>query len=190
MNRFHPDTEIELTYPESTLVESSPIYRRRHLQIREVRDLIEDPLTPEEFLRRPLTQRSRYLLTAYDKDAKSWRQFYPGSSKEFMTDGRLRIALYERGGRAPKKIISRSFEPTRRDRIALARMIKEMQSKDFGRLELRIIPDESKVLQQQVDPGTTKVAAPKHASAQRRQAPPVTVPSGMTASSPLATPPF
>ncbi|MEO9594111.1 MAG: hypothetical protein ABJG45_21230, partial [Rhodopirellula bahusiensis] len=98
---FKPDTEIELTYPDSTLVESNTTFRRRYLQIREVRDLIADPITPEEYLRRPLTQRSRYLLTAYDKESKSWRQFYVGSSKEHLTDGRLRIALYEKGGTSP-----------------------------------------------------------------------------------------
>lgn len=187
---FKPNTEIELTYPDSTLVESKTTYRRRHLQIREVRDLIADPITPEEYLRRPLTQRSRYLLTAYDKDSKSWRQFYVGSSKEFLTDGRLRIALYEKDGVSPKKIVSRSFEATRRDRIALARAVKAMQEKELDGLMLRIIPDESLVLKQQAEkPSATKESYHRRDSAKHVvKAPAMSRP--MTASSPLVAPPF
>ncbi|EKK02997.1 hypothetical protein RBSH_01690 [Rhodopirellula baltica SH28] len=192
---FKPDTEIELTYPDSTLVESNTTFRRRYLQIREVRDLIADPITPEEYLRRPLTQRSRYLLTAYDKESKSWRQFYVGSSKEFLTDGRLRIALYEKGGTSPKKIVSRSFEATRRDRIALAREVKAMQEKDLAGLELRIIPDESRVLKQQAKKPAASRPAPVKENYTRKDSParPVKAPAmtrGMTASSPLVAPPF
>ncbi|MFG0266403.1 MAG: hypothetical protein ACF8AM_14835 [Rhodopirellula sp. JB055] len=197
---FEPNDEVELTYPESTLVEANTTFRRRRLQIREIRDLIAEPITPEEYLRRPLTQRSRYLLTAYDKDSKSWRQFYVGSSKEFLTDGRLRIALYEKGGTSPKKIVSRSFEATRRDRIALARAVKEMQEKDLAGLELRIIPDESRVLMQH--PDKPKSARPKKSkrslaaetfprkepAAHAVKAPAMS--RRMTASSPLVAPPF
>ncbi|WDQ16847.1 hypothetical protein [Rhodopirellula sp. P2] len=192
---FEPNDEVELTYPESTLVEAKTTFRRRRLQIREIRDLIADPITPEEYLRRPLTQRSRYLLTAYDKDSKSWRQFYVGSSKEFLTDGRLRIALYEKGGTSPKKIVSRSFEATRRDRIALARAVKEMQQTDLAGLELRIVPDESRVLKQQADKAVASRPAPVKETYSRKDSPtrPVKAPAmtrGMTASSPLVAPPF
>ncbi|KLU07665.1 hypothetical protein RISK_000342 [Rhodopirellula islandica] len=197
---FEPNDEVELTYPESTLVEANTTFRRRRLQIREIRDLITDPITPEEYLRRPLTQRSRYLLTAYDKDSKSWRQFYVGSSKEFLTDGRLRIALYEKGGTSPQKIVSRSFEATRRDRIALARAVKEMQEKDLAGLELRIVPDESRVLKQQADkpksaqPKAAKPKLVKEAFARKDSAAcAVKAPAmsrRMTASSPLVAPPF
>lgn len=140
---YAPDTQIELTYPESTQVESKTTFRKRRIQIREVRDLIRQPLTPEEYLRRPLTHRSRYLLTAFDRDCEQWRQFYLGSSQEHATNGRLRIALYRAGAAEPTKIISRSFEPTRRDRIMLARTLKELREKSHGGLELRVIPDES-----------------------------------------------
>lgn len=139
---YAPDTQIEFTYPESTQVESQTKFRRRRVQIREVRDLILQPLTPEEFLRRPLTHRSRYLLTAYDLDSAQWRQFYLGSSKEHATDGRLKIALYKPGAEKPTKIISRPFEPTRRDRIQLARTLKELRNQSHDGLELRVIPDE------------------------------------------------
>lgn len=139
---YAPDTQIELTYPESTQVESQTTFRRRRVQIREVRDLISQPLTPEEFLRRPLTHRSRYLLTAFDLDTEQWRQFYLGSSKEHAANGRLKIALYKPGEAKPTKIISRAFEPTRRDRIQLARTIKALREKAHDGLELRVIPDE------------------------------------------------
>lgn len=139
---YAPDTQIEITYPESTQVESETKFRRRRIQIREVRDLITQPLTPEEYLRRPLTHRSRYLLTALDKDTAQWRQFYLGSSKEHATNGRLKIALYSPGAAMPTRIISRSFEPTRRDRIALARMLKELKEKSHDGMELRVIPDD------------------------------------------------
>ncbi|TWT96247.1 hypothetical protein [Neorhodopirellula pilleata] len=138
---YAPDTQIEFTYPESTQVESQTTFRKRRVQIREVRDLISQPLTPEEFLRRPLTHRSRYLLTAYDLDSAQWRQFYLGSSKEHATSGRLRIALYRPGAEKPTKIISRAFEPTRRDRIELARTLKQFRDQPHEGLELRVIPD-------------------------------------------------
>ena len=138
---YAPDTQIEITYPESTQVESRTTFRRRRIQIREVRDLIRQPLTPEEYLRRPLTHRSRYLLTAFDQDTAQWRQFYLGSSKEHATNGRLKIALYLPGQAKPTKIISRSFEPTRRDRIALARMLKDLKEKSHDGMVLRVIPD-------------------------------------------------
>ncbi|MEM6365838.1 MAG: hypothetical protein AAF745_15530, partial [Planctomycetota bacterium] len=117
---YAANTELKVTYPESTQVESQCDYRTRRIRIRDVRDLISDPLTPEEYFRRPLTRRSRFLVTAFDLDLNQWRRFYLGSTQEHASEGRLRWALYQPGHLQPKTISSRSFDPTRRDRIALA----------------------------------------------------------------------
>ncbi|MEM6779202.1 MAG: hypothetical protein AAF670_16220 [Planctomycetota bacterium] len=142
---YAAETEIEFTYPESTQVESRTTYRKRRVRVRAVRDLFKDPLTPDEYFRRPLTHRSRYLLTGFDLDASQWRRFYLGSSREHAGDGRLRVALYREGGDQPVRVITRPFEPTRRDRIALARTLRQMLDADHQGLQLRVIPDNDSV---------------------------------------------
>lgn len=137
---FAPDSQVVLTYPESTLVEANTQFRKRRIQIKSVRDLTTDPLTPEEYLRRPLTQRSRYLLTAYDLDRRVWRQFYVGCSLEHASEIKLAIASIPAHSRHAPKIISRPYDATRRDRILLARHLKDVMANADDDTLIRVIP--------------------------------------------------
>lgn len=137
---FASDSQVVLTYPESTLVEAETRFRRRRIQVKSVRDLATDPLTPEEYLRRPLVQRSRHLVTAYDLDSRGWRQFYIGCSLEYASAIELAIAACPADGQGDATIISRPYEATRRDRILLARQLKDVVADAGQETHIRVIP--------------------------------------------------
>src|SRR5690606_17645707 len=94
---FDRGTEVAINYPLSTHVRfwRPDQYRRREVVIDSVRDLVADPLTVEEFMRRPFLLRSRWLVKAYEPRLRQWRQFYWGSTREFAAPGILRVGLYE-----------------------------------------------------------------------------------------------
>jgi len=69
--------------------------------IQSVRDLVTDPLSVQEFMRRPFLLRSRWLVKAYEPGINQWRQFYWGSTREFNQPGLPRVGLYESGTDSP-----------------------------------------------------------------------------------------
>lgn len=144
---FEPNERLLLNYPASTLLETNRFwfYRSRYLQILSVRDLLINPLTPEEFLSRPLIHRGQFLIRARDLDTHRVQQFYLSSSKEFFRPTGLRLALYWPGqpGRLPADIFSRRYATTRRDRILLARTLLEFQRMGckWSGFDLRITVD-------------------------------------------------
>ncbi len=111
-----------------------------------MRDLVENLLTPAEFLRRPMTKRSRWLITGFDEEIGCNRQFYLGSSAEYRSPGLLRVALYEPGGRRPAYAISRPFGETRAERTLMATAVASWSQRDLEDLELRIYDDDLKLL--------------------------------------------
>jgi hypothetical protein len=133
---------LTIHYPTDTHVrlEGSRILRPRSIRVLSVRDLVAQPLTPEEFLRRPFVRRSRYLLRGYENG--QYRQFYLGCSEEFRAPSQLRIALYEPGKLRPTDLLSRPFEPSVLDRKQLARLLIKCQERDFGQLTLRVFTDD------------------------------------------------
>lgn len=135
--------KILLAYPESTLLQTQWRYRRRRLEVVDVRDLLLHPLTPDEFLRRPLIHRGRWLLRATDLETQQIQQFYLASSAEFYRPTGLRLALYWPGqpGEPPAEWLSRRFAGTRRDRIVLANALAQMRKTDFSGFDLRITID-------------------------------------------------
>ena len=141
-----PGEQVTLTYPDCTLVESLARLRRRRIVVKHVRDLVADPLTPAEYLRRPLVRRSRWLITGFDQDRQSWRQFYLGSTREFASPGFLRAAVYRVGESQPFDLISRPFGPSKLERRVLARVIDRYQSARLGRLTLRVLADDFAVI--------------------------------------------
>jgi hypothetical protein len=123
---FDINQEIEIHYPVSTHVRYSQHnvgLKRRHFVVRRLRDLVAEPLTPEEYLRRPFVRRSRYLVVGTEIDANQWRQFYAGCSMEYPSPSQLRIALYEPGAKKPAKLLHRAFDATVTDREALRRWL-------------------------------------------------------------------
>ena len=141
-----PGEQVTLTYPDCTLVESLARLRRRRIIVKHVRDLVADPLTPAEYLRRPLVRRSRWLITGFDQDRQSWRQFYLGSTREYASPGFLRAAVYRVGESQPFDLISRPFGPSKLERRVLARVIDRYQSARLGRLTLRVLADDFAVI--------------------------------------------
>lgn len=139
---FSAGSRIELSYPDSTLVESLAKLRRRRVRVCGVRDLVREPLTPEEFVRRPFIRRSRWLITGYDLDRRQYRQFYAGSSGEYRSPGLLRVALYEPGADRPTWPFPRPYGPTRRERALLVHCLREWLSRDLADLQLRIYCDD------------------------------------------------
>ena len=141
-----PGQIIELTYPDCNLIDSLPRLQARRLQVHTVRDLIAQPLTPLEYLRRPMLHRSRWLLNAYDLDRQGWRKFYLGSSTEFRRPGLLRVALYRPGETKPSDLVGRSFGPTNRERRVLAKVLAQWCQADLGPLELRVLADDLRLV--------------------------------------------
>lgn len=134
-----PGAEIVLTYPTNTDVGAATVMRVRELQVIGVRDLVADPLTPSEFMRRPRTRRSRWLIAAMDREARQLRRFYLGSSAEYETDGGLRVAVYRPGDRQPFDFVGREFGETIRERAELAKCLDQWCRRRMGRLTVRIV---------------------------------------------------
>ena len=135
--------QLLLDYPTSTLLETDWTFRRRRLQVVSVRDLLTNPLTVEEYLRRPLIHRGRYLVKANDLDSHKVKNFYLASSQQFYRPAGLRLALYwpDRPGQPPAELLSKRIAGTRRDRIALAKALQQLRREDFGGFDLRITID-------------------------------------------------
>jgi hypothetical protein len=139
---IEPGSTIDLTYPDSTIVDRIATLRRRRIQVVRLRDLIAEPLTPAEFMRRPLIHRSRWLITGFDLDSGKFRQFYLGSSTEYRSPGNLCVALYEPDSTRPSYRIARPFGPSRAERITLAKALAVWTQLDLDDLQLRIIADD------------------------------------------------
>src|SRR5690606_3265706 len=120
-------------YPRSTSVH---LYRpgeteRRQLVITSIRDLLAEPLSAKEFLRRPFLLRSRWLAQAVEGHRHRPRQFYLGSAAEFRSPGSLKVGIYEPGAPRPSRVIGRDFGPTLHDRKLLIRAIREWLTHDL-----------------------------------------------------------
>ena len=142
---IQPGHTIELTYPDQNLIDALPRFRERRLQVHSIRDLVAQPLTPQEYLRRPMVARSRWLLLCWDIDRRCWRKFYLGSAKEHARPGVLRVGLYRVGDQTPYDLLGPAFGPTRSDRRVLARVVTEWSQSHFGRLQLRVLADDMDV---------------------------------------------
>jgi hypothetical protein len=143
---YTPGSRIELSYPESTLIDAVTRLRRRRIEVNHVRDLVCDPLTPEEFLRRPLIRRSRWLVTGIDLETMRVRQFYLGSSKQHRSSGILRVGLYAPGDRRPSWPFPLEFNESRRDRELLARAIETWSTRELGELSLRVYAHDFRII--------------------------------------------
>lgn len=143
---IEPGKTISLTYPTSTLVDSIAGLRRRHIHVVAIRDLIADPLTPAEFLRRPFIRRSRWLVRGYDCDVGEYRQFYLGCSAEYAAPSCLRVALYEPGSHRPSYPISRPFGDSRRERAIMATAIAAWSRRCMEGLRLRVYCDDLRII--------------------------------------------
>lgn len=143
-----PGQLLEFDYPTSTHVRhiETCLHRRRVVRVRRIRDLLANPLTPEEFLRRPFVARSRWLIYGIDRDRRADRKFYAGSSLQFRSPGTLRIALYDPDGTRPVDYLARAFAPTNDDRRVMVRWLIRWRNEDFNGRLLRILCDDCRVV--------------------------------------------
>lgn len=139
--------EVAITYPRCTHVRlwNPADVERREILVHSVRDLVTDPLSLAEFMRRPWLSRSRWLVKAFEPSRNQWRQFYLGSSSEFQSPGVLRVGLYENGATRPSKIYGRPFQPTPEDRRVLIAAVKEWGKHEFREASLRIFADDLRI---------------------------------------------
>jgi hypothetical protein len=140
------DTTLTLHYPTVTHVRYSDVtkYLQRQFRVLQIRDLVREPLTPMDFLRRPYVRRSRYLLLGQEQ--RYCRQFYLGCSAEYQSPTQLRVALYEPSGAQPVELLARPIEADVRDRKLLIRLLEKWRDRDFGGLVLRVYADDLRLL--------------------------------------------
>jgi hypothetical protein len=141
---FDSGEVVTIHYPVSTHVRlfGRVAIKPRQIVVRAVRDLVSEPLTPEEFLRRPFIRRSRWLIRAFEPEHNRFRQFYAGSSLEYAAPCQLRVALYEPGANRPKEILYSAIEPNVRHRKALLRLLQKHLTKPSESMLLRIYSDD------------------------------------------------
>ena len=129
---FDSGQHVELVYPTTTDVlhiHNAP-RKVRQLRVHRVRDLLTQPLTVAEFIRRPYVARSRWLILATEQQGKPPKQFYVGSSDNYRAPDVLRLGLYDEDGLA--KLLGRQFESTVADRRALLRLAIREAEKHEG----------------------------------------------------------
>jgi len=139
---YEINQQLTIHYPDSTIVQPAALHwTARHITVTGVRDLLAQPLTAREFLRRPLLNRGRYLIHALDAASGQPRRFYMATTQHEYRTPPLRLGLFEPGRRLPVQILE-EFTGTRRDRILAARLITDLLNYDFGPLTLGIYSDD------------------------------------------------
>ncbi len=113
--------------------------------VKRTRDLVAEPLTISDYLRRPLIHRGRWLIVGTDTATGQIRQFYLSTTREQYRPLPLRIGIYEAGAKRPTKILFRPFEPTVRDRILLSRLVGRLNEDGTDEASLRIFADDLKI---------------------------------------------
>lgn len=133
---------IKVHYPRVTHVRffDQTTFLPREIKILSIRDLVRQPLSVEEFLRRPYVRRSRYLISG--QEGQRYRQFYLGCCAEYIAPADLRLALYEPAGAKPVDLLARPFAPSVYDRRVLIRLLQKVSDRKFGDLTLRITCDD------------------------------------------------
>ncbi len=139
--------EYRINYPAIRLVGYPPAFQPRIVVVRKIRDLLTNPLTAQEFLKRPLLRRGRWLLRCTDQHKRGFRQFYVDSTKQHWRDCPLRIGWYDLAEPVsrPVKIYSRSFSSVH-DRRVLTRVIANLSRCTFDGLSLRVFCDDLRIV--------------------------------------------
>ncbi len=141
-------TPLQLHYPISTAINCNLEFRPRRLVVYKFRDLVTDPLTIAEYMRRPLLYRGRWLAIAKDLQAGVIRQVYPTTTREHFRVVPVRLGLYDpdKTASGPVDVISRAYGATVSERTALIRLIHRVRSVDAGGLQLRVLVDDLRLV--------------------------------------------
>jgi hypothetical protein len=136
---------INTWYPQTThLATPTPRWEPRKFQVLGVRDLVQDPLSVAEYLRRPMTRRSRYLIRVLDLDKRRFRSVYQRSMSDWYRETPLRIGIYE--GSTLVDMTNHNWGPTLADRKSLIRFLAKFDGLDMGEFRLGIFSDDLEVI--------------------------------------------
>jgi hypothetical protein len=139
-----PDV-IRTCYPRTThLATASPRWEPRTFQVLGIRDLVREPLTIQEYLRRPMTRRSRYLIRVLDVQKQRYRSVYHRSMSDWYRETPLRIGIYE--GLKLVDMTSHNWGPTLADRQSLIRFLQKFDGFDMGEFQIGIFSDDAELL--------------------------------------------
>jgi hypothetical protein len=139
---------IEFHYPRTSHILHADRCEKtlRRVLVRSVRDLVREPLTPDDFLRRPFILRSRWMIRGFDLDRRRERSFYLGSSIEFAAPNELRIGEYAPDHHWPDAVLFRPIAATLDDRRVLMRALQTWRANDYGGRDLRIYADDLRLI--------------------------------------------
>ncbi len=143
---YSPNERIQIHYPETSLINSRPKWKLREIIVRKTRDLVTDPLSIEDYLRRPLIHRGRWLIMGTDSQNGKLRQFYLSTTREQYRPVPLRVGVYEADSKRPAQILFRPFEPTVRDRIVLSRLVTRFAGVSHSEKRIGVFADDLRVV--------------------------------------------
>jgi hypothetical protein len=136
---------LDTYYPFTTHVSVEfPRWEPRRFEILKIRDLASDPISVAEFLRRPMTRRSRYLLRVRDLDQGQLRSVYHRSMADWFRETPLRIGIYH--GCDLQELLKTNYGPTIPDRQRLVRYLNKHQTTDMGEFRLAVLSDDGEVI--------------------------------------------
>jgi hypothetical protein len=136
-----PGEKIEFRYPVSTHVGTHPEFRDRSVTVLSIRDTVRDPLTLDEFVRRPYVRRSRWLISSIE--GQNYRQFYLGNSEEFRAPSQLSVGIFDLEKNTRIDTLFRRFDADPREVKTLLRLLAKYRDHDFGdAIELRVWADD------------------------------------------------
>ncbi len=136
---------IHTAYPFTTHVASPNLaWEPRRFRVLGVRDLVTDPLSVAEFLRRPMTRRSRYLIRVRDLDKGVCRSVYQRSMADWFRETPLRVGVFHE--KKLIEIISTNWGPNVRDRLGLIEFLHSFDGYDMGEFRLGVFSDDLEVI--------------------------------------------
>jgi hypothetical protein len=136
---------IKTAYPVSTHVATPRLtWEPRRFRVLGVRDLARDPLSVEEFLQRPMTRRSRFMVKVYDIDRDVFRSVYQRSMLDYFRETPLRVGVFRQSKMVD--LVTTNWGPTIADRLGLVQFLRSFDGHDFGEYRLGIFSDDLEVI--------------------------------------------
>lgn len=144
---FRKNQRFVFHYPTTTNVRNilESEFRRREVFIRGIRDLVYWPLTPVEFVRRPLVHRGRYMIRGTDLLSGGIRQFYEVNCLELFRLVPLRVGLFEEYGQRPTYVFNRTFFSAA-ERMSLAMAIGKGAFNHIDGMKIGVFADDLRTL--------------------------------------------
>jgi hypothetical protein len=127
---------LQFEYPERNLLNVRPVWKPRIVVVHSVIDTLKHPVPAEWFRRRPMINRTRYLVVGYDPQRGAMRQFYREAMRGLEHAHWLQLALYDPlNEQAPLLRHPRRFAPTVEDRLFLLQLISRFHRTTAARVD-------------------------------------------------------